>query len=152
MLQKLAFGLFLLISCSVTQEAQAAVRISNDRGGLIGAYIDRYQRLRNSGKQVVIDGLCASACTIILAAIPNERICVTQKAVLGFHAAWNPGYNRYGKIVRQLPGPEATQMLYNMYPSPVQQWINWRGGLTPHMIFMDAGQLMTMYRPCSTRR
>jgi hypothetical protein len=72
---------------------QAAVRIAGDRGGRIGAYVDRYQGLRSAGQTVIIDGLCASACTIVLGAIPHDKICVTSHATLGFHAAWDFGTN-----------------------------------------------------------
>src|SRR5437764_170963 len=48
-----------------TGASQAAVRIADDRGGRIGAYVDRYRNLRSSGQAVIIDGLCASACTIV---------------------------------------------------------------------------------------
>ncbi len=37
----------------------AAVRIAGDRGGRIGNYISKFQRLHSSGEPVVIDGLCA---------------------------------------------------------------------------------------------
>ena len=47
--------------------SHAVVRIADDRGGRIGTYVDRYQGLRTSGETVIIDGLCASACTIVLA-------------------------------------------------------------------------------------
>jgi hypothetical protein len=47
--------------------SHAAIRIAEDRGGKIGTYIDRYQGLRSSGETVIIDGLCASACTMVLA-------------------------------------------------------------------------------------
>ena len=63
--------------------SQAVVRIANDRGGQIGRYVERYERLRASGQTIIIDGLCASSCTIVLAAIPHERICVTPNANLG---------------------------------------------------------------------
>ena len=39
----------------------------------------------------MIDGACLSACTLVLGIVPRERICVTQRAMLGFHAAWMPG-------------------------------------------------------------
>src|SRR5207248_7260526 len=71
--------------------SQAVVRIADDRGGRIGTYVDRYQGLRTSGETVIIDGLCASACTIVLGAVPHDRICVTSHANLGFHAAWDFG-------------------------------------------------------------
>ena len=50
-------------------EKHAMVRIVDDRGGPIGAYVDRYRDLRSSGQAVIIDGLCASACTIVLGKI-----------------------------------------------------------------------------------
>ena len=92
--------------------SHAVVRIADDRGGRIGTYVDKYQDLRTSGEQVIIDGLCASACTIVLGAVPHDRICVTSHANLGFHAAWDFGANG-----RAVTNPEATQMLYSMYPS-----------------------------------
>jgi hypothetical protein len=123
--------------------SHAVVRIADDRGGRIGAYVDKYQDLRSSGETVVIDGLCASACTIVLSAVPNDRICVTSRATLGFHAAWD-----FGAKGREVTNRGATQMLYSMYPSPVKHWITARGGLKPQMIFLRGKQLMTMYRPC----
>src|ERR1700737_1691442 len=66
--------------------SHAVVRIADDRGGRIGAYMDKYQGLRSSGETVVIDGLCASACTIILSAVPHDKICVTSYANLGLPA------------------------------------------------------------------
>ena len=104
--------------------SHAVVRIADDRGGRIGTYVDRYQGLRSSGESVIIDGLCASACTIVLGAVPHDKICVTSHANLGFHAAWDFGANG-----RAVTNPEATQMLYSMYPSPVRRWIAQRGGL-----------------------
>jgi hypothetical protein len=65
--------------------SHAVVRIADDRGGGIGTYVDRYQGLRSSGETVVIDGLCASACTIVLGAVPHDKICVTSRATLGTH-------------------------------------------------------------------
>jgi hypothetical protein len=68
---------------------------------------------------------------------------VTSQANLGFHAAWDFGSNG-----RAITNPEATQMLYSMYPTPVRRWIAQRGGLTPRMIFLRGKQLMSMYKPC----
>jgi hypothetical protein len=123
--------------------SHAVVRIAEDRGGRIGTYVDRFQDLRSSGESVIIDGLCASACTIVLGAVPRDRICVTSRANLGFHAAWDFGSNG-----RTITNPEATQMLYSMYPPQVKRWISHRGGLTPRMIFLRGRELASMYRPC----
>jgi hypothetical protein len=121
----------------------AAVRIEDDHGGQIGTYITKFERLRSSGQSVIIDGLCASACTLVLSAVSPDRICVTSRARLGFHAAYDFGSN--GRITAN---PEATMMLYSMYPTPVRRWISARGGLTPQMIFLRGKQLQAMYQPC----
>jgi hypothetical protein len=123
--------------------SQAVVRIADDRGGRIGTYVDKYQGLRTSGETVIIDGLCASACTIVLGAVPHDKICVTSHANLGFHAAWDFGANG-----RAVTNSEATQMLYSMYPAAVKRWIAQRGGLTPRMLFLRGKQLQAMYKPC----
>ena len=121
----------------------AAVRIGQDRGGRIGAYVDKYHGLRGSGEMVIIDGVCLSACTIVLGSVPRDKICVTSRAKLGFHAAWNPASNG-----RKITDPEATHTLYSMYPFEVQRWIDQRGGLSPRMIFLSGRDLAAMYRPC----
>jgi hypothetical protein len=141
---KLVTGLLaaILVLASVGA-SHAVVRIADDRGGRIGTYVDRYQGMRTAGEEVIIDGLCASACTIVLGAIPHNKICVTSHATLGFHAAWDFGANG-----RAITNPEATQMLYSMYPSQVRHWIAQRGGLTPRMIFLRGRELQAMYRPC----
>ncbi len=123
--------------------SDAAVRIGQDRGGQIGAYVDKYQGLRSSGEMVMIDGVCLSACTIVLGSVPRDKICVTSRAKLGFHAAWNPASNG-----RRITDPEASHTLYSMYPFEVRRWIDQRGGLSPHMIFLSGRDLVAMYRPC----
>src|SRR6202030_1030383 len=141
---KVLMGLLAAVVLLASMGAShAVVRIGEDRGGRIGTYVDRYQEVRTSGEMVIIDGLCASACTIVLGAVPHDRICVTSHASLGFHAAWDFGANG-----RAITNPEATQMLYSLYPSQVRHWIAARGGVTPHMIFLRGKQLMSMYKPC----
>jgi hypothetical protein len=123
--------------------SDAAVRIVEDAGGRIGTYVDRYEGVRSSGEKVVIDGYCVSACTIVLGTVPHDKICVTPRARLGFHAAWDIGSNG-----RKITNLQATQSLYSMYPFEVRHWIDQRGGLTPHMIFLSGRELAAMYRPC----
>jgi hypothetical protein len=136
----------LLVTVTLLAEvgaSHAAVRIAEDRGGRIETYVDKYRDVRSSGQMVIIDGFCASACTIVLGTVPHNKICVTSRAKLGFHAAWDPGSKG-----RRITNPEATQTLYSMYPSEVRRWIDQRGGLTPRMIFLSGPELGGMYRPC----
>lgn len=124
-------------------DAGASVRISNDKGGQIGPYLDAYVTLRKSGQNVIIDGPCLSACTIVLGVLPRERICVTRRAQLGFHAAWNPG--RDGRPVLSQAG---TKALWEIYPGEIRAWLKRRGGLKPKMVYLSGSELAAMYRPC----
>jgi hypothetical protein len=135
--------LVALLVLTGVNASKAAIRIADDRGGRIGNYLDRYEALRISGETVVIDGLCLSACTMVLGSVSHDRICVTSHANLGFHAAYDFGANG-----RAVTNREATQMLYSHYPSPVRRWIAARGGLKSQMIFLRGKELMSMYRPC----
>lgn len=126
-------------------QGEAAMRIADDRGGRIGTYIDKYEYLRHNGETVVIDGMCASACTIVLGAVSPDRICVTPRANFGFHAAWD-----FGPGGRQVTNSAATRMLYQIYPARIQRWIARRGGLKPGMIFLRGRELAGMYKPCYT--
>ncbi|MBR0710460.1 hypothetical protein [Bradyrhizobium liaoningense] len=128
-----------------SRSSDAAVRITDDRGGSIGKYVYKYERLRASGQRVIIDGFCASACTIVLASLPAERICVTSRAELAFHAAWD-----IGPRGRAVTNAGATRMMYLMYPAPVRRWIARRGGLTPRTIFLRGNPLQAMYRACAS--
>lgn len=124
-------------------DAGASVRISNDKGGQIGPYLDAYVSLRKSGQKVIIDGPCLSACTLVLGVMPRERICVTPRAQLGFHAAWNPGRN--GRPVLSHAG---TKALWDIYPGEIRAWLKKHGGLKPKMVFLSGPELAAMYRLC----
>jgi len=114
-------SLVAVIMLAGVRASDAAVRIGQDRGGRMGVYVDKYQGLRSSGEMVIMDGDCLSACTIVLGSVPHDRICVTSRAKLGFHAAWNPASNG-----RKKTNPEATHTLYSLYPLEVQRWIDRR--------------------------
>ena len=76
--------LFFLVCSS---PALADVRIEASPGGEATSFLKYFELLRESGERVVIDGPCFSACTLVLDVMPRSRICVTRRAVLGFHAA-----------------------------------------------------------------
>jgi hypothetical protein len=136
-------AILTLVAFFAATSAQATMRISDDVGGRIGAYVDQYAAVRNSGERVVIDGVCLSACTLVLGLVPRSRICVTRRAMLGFHAAWMPG-----PAGRPVPSSVGTQALWDMYPANVKRWISSRGGLSPRMMFLRGRELISMYPEC----
>jgi hypothetical protein len=119
------------------------MRIAEDRGGQIGHYLQTFTELRSSGENVVVDGNCLSACTLVLGLVPRERVCATQRARFGFHAAWMPDRNG-----RPVTSPLGTQALWNFYPASVRHWISRHGGLSRKMIFLEGRELDGIVASC----
>ena len=132
------------IAAAYNSSALATVRITSDRGGQIGPYLEKLQALRSSGQSVIIDGPCLSACTMVLGMIPRDHICVTSRARLGFHAAWRPE-----QAGRQISDKDGTEYLMNVYPQQVRDWINHRGGRSPKLIYLSGGDLASLYPRCN---
>lgn len=136
---------FLLASLIVSP-AVADVRITRDFGGYVEEYKAKYQRIRETGERVVIDGICNSACTLVLGIVPLQRICVTPRASLGFHQAYFDKRWTAGVKVTSVAG---TDELLSVYPNPVKEWIGRQGGLTPEMKRLKNGaDLWMIVNPC----
>lgn len=142
---RIVFTLLLAVALWVfaTMLARAEVRILASPGGQVGPFIDLFEKVRNSGERVVIDGPCLSACTLVLSMVPSDRICVTRRAVFGFHAARS--MDRRGKLYAE---PEASKLVLQAYPGPVRDWIVSRGGLTSRLLLLRGRELSAMYRKC----
>ena len=123
--------------------ARADVRILSSPGGQVGPFLDLFEEVNRSGERVVIDGPCLSACTLVLSMVPSERICVTRRAVLGFHAARS--IDRRGRTYSE---PEASRLVLDAYPGPVRSWIIQRGGLTSRLLLLRGRELAAMFRSC----
>jgi hypothetical protein len=123
--------------------ARAEVRILASTGGEVGPFLDLFERVRASGERVVIDGPCLSACTLVLSVVPDDRICVTRRAVLGFHAARS--IDRRGRVSAE---PEASELVLETYPAAVRGWIRRRGGLTSHLLLLRGRELAAIYPSC----
>jgi hypothetical protein len=135
--------LAVALVAALSLPASASVRIASDAGGQIGPYLDKLQSLRKSGQNVVIDGPCLSACTMVLGVIPRDHLCVTPRARLGFHAAWKPDVGG-----RQITSREGTELLMGLYPQDVRAWIRQHGGLSSRLIYLDGRDLTSMYPSC----
>jgi hypothetical protein len=123
--------------------AHAEVRILASPGGQVGPFLDLFEKVRASGERVVIDGPCLSACTLVLSMVPHERICVTRRAVLGFHAARS--MDRRGRMYAE---PEASKLVLEAYPDDVRNWIRHHGGLTSHLLLLRGRELSALYPAC----
>jgi hypothetical protein len=145
-------GAFVLACLPVQSHAQEVpvgahvepdVWIVSDRGGEIVQYLVEFTALARSHARVIIDGPCESACTLILGIIPSPRLCVTQRARFGFHAAW-----RFDEDGRPIGSPGGTQFLINTYPERVRAWILKNGGLSSRMIYLSGNGLAAINGLC----
>jgi hypothetical protein len=128
----------------IAATASADVRIINDPGGEVSSYLRAFYEVRASGERIVIDGPCLSACTLLTGIVPRDHVCVTRRAVLGFHAA-----SYYNDVSRSLvPTRAGTRLVMRLYPPGVRAWINRHGGLTPDLIMMRGPDLAALYPSC----
>jgi hypothetical protein len=119
--RRFIFALILTIVGSAP--ALADVGIVSSVGGSVGTYLSFFSKVRQSGERVIIDGPCLSACTLVLSTIPRSRVCVTSRAVLGFHAP--VVVDQYGGRFRSR---EATRAVVAAYPPRVRSWIGAMAG------------------------
>lgn len=141
MLRTLVAMMAVLVLCATPLRAD--VRIVSSPGGQVGEFLDLFEAVRDSGERVIIDGPCLSACTLVLSIVPRDRICVTRRAILGFHAARS--IDRRGRFYAE---PEASEVVLEAYPAPVRDWISRRGGLTSRLLVLRGRELTAMFRPC----
>jgi hypothetical protein len=85
--------------------------ITDDHGGDLTVYIERFEQLKQRRERVVIAGKCYSACTIFLG---YPRVCVELNAELGFHSA----YMRLDHGT--FPDDWATELMRGYYPKDVK--------------------------------
>ena len=132
--------------CLLASPAFADLRITRDHGGLVESYKAKYEAVRARGERVIIDGICNSACTLVLGIVPHNRICVTPRASLGFHEAYT---NQRWPFRMKVASASGTANLLSYYPEPVLDWIERKGGLTPTMKIVKNGpDLWAMVLPC----
>ena len=88
-----------------------------------------------------------SACTLVTAYIPKDRICFSDRAVLAFHHSW---FAETGEI-----NPKGTKWMIDSYPADIRGWIVAYGGLAKMPIgssywTLPAKELWEMgYRRCN---
>ena len=134
----------VFVTAFLAGEASADMRIVNDPGGEVSSYVLKFNKVRATGERVVIDGPCLSACTLLTGIVPRHHVCVTKRAVLGFHAA-----SYYDDVSRSLvPTRAGTKRLMRLYPHEIRSWIDRHGGLAPHLMTMHGRDLAALYPRC----
>jgi hypothetical protein len=95
-------------------------------------------RFRELWRSLWLCGVVRDACTMLLGTIPRNRICVTPRAVLEFHAAWDP------TPAGQEVSSAGNHILWSNYPSNLRKWISRHGGLRSQIIYLHRPELFAM--------
>ena len=128
--QCLLAGILSLFTCAASAET---VEITDDRGGFVFLYVEKWEKLQSQRVNVRIAGPCLSACTVLLGYIPRRDICVTPNASLGFHSATLPS---------------VTQQLLDLYPDDILAWLDQHGGLSFQVLWMQAPEIFEYFSKC----
>lgn len=134
-------GAYLPSSCAPA----FAMTIVDDDGGTVQTYVTKYTVARLAGERIVIDGFCASSCTLVTGLVKRDQVCVTPFAKLAFHSASLSGaFHR-----------EATRYLWAMYPQVVRDILmerGWDGDNDteghPDLIYVEGAELLTIFQAC----
>lgn len=121
------------IASLLAAPAAADIRIRDDAGGVLSVYAERIEAARASRERVIIDGRCASACTLYLT-LPSSQICATPRGLFIFHAATDAQFG--------LPDWRANDALMRAWPPHVQIAIGRRGGLWLNPVTISARELV----------
>ena len=141
------FRAFLVAASPATAMALAGcgayppawVTASNDEGGLLGKYVEKYRIMAARGDTLVVDGPCNSACTLALGMID---VCVTSRASFGFHMAQTLTPIGY------FPSDYWSRYMMAYYPPEIREWIISKGGLTPEMKILHGEELAALIPRC----
>lgn len=107
-MKKLAASiLFLLYTSAVNAEV---IVITNDLGGSIESRVDQ---IKNNKSDVIIDGICASSCTLWL-----KVACVSRKSKLYFHG---PTFKYYGITLPPDEFEKWSMIMSEYYPNKIKQ-------------------------------
>lgn len=95
--------------------------VKNSPGGELTSFQAAARQAKASGRRVVIDGPCYSACAIF-ADMARSRVCVTPRARFGFHQ---------GYVVGQRLGSSSYYLMGRFKPThsrDIARWVSKNGG------------------------
>lgn len=118
----LAFAVSTVMSVYMVTAAHAAVEpipapqvinITDDPGGNVGEYYQKYQTLSNAGAEIHFHGMCASACTIVLfTEFTGIKACADEGAIFAFH---KPFEEKDGKVMRSKAAVREVRKLWTVW-------------------------------------
>lgn len=109
--------------------------IKQDGGGVVTEFKEALLYFKQTGMKVKLDGLCASACTLLLSKDYSLDVCITRNAVFMFHQPFSGRLTFTGfEIDYSIPSVYGSEKMwkkefYDAYPQWTQKLIDTNGGV-----------------------
>ncbi len=130
--------------------APGVVRLARyDPGGFLARYLADLEKLKRLGvRQLQLDTTCASACTVYLRL--GRRVCVTDRARIGFHRITLHGRTRFGPIRARLKSAEKdfNDKFLHRLPANIRSWPGIRKGLPRRMVWLTGEEALHRIGRC----
>jgi hypothetical protein len=131
--------------------APGVVRLAGyDPGGFLARYLIDLETLKRLGvRQLQVDTTCASACTVFLRL--GNRVCVTDRARIGFHRIRLLERTRFGS--RRSPFKSADHSINHKFlqrlPAKIRNWHGIRDGLPLRMAWLQGEEAARIIGRCA---
>jgi hypothetical protein len=118
LLSALALCAVMLVTLTIRAHAEPApapsvVYITDDPGGSVSEYYQKYRAFSDAGTEIHFHGICASACTMVLfTSFTGIRACADEGAIFAFH---KPFAEKNGKVIRTKTAVRETRKLWAMW-------------------------------------
>jgi len=116
-LAALALSLALIAPVNAAVDPHAGsmqvIHITDDPGGSVGGYYQKYKALSDAGAEIHFHGMCASACTMVLfVEFTGIKACADEGAIFAFH---KPFSEKEGKVARSKRAVKETRKIWAMW-------------------------------------
>ncbi len=149
-----------IVGCaSVPQEESFAkvfgrgtVTVTSNTGGTVSTFVAAAEEVLSTGRRVRIDGRCDSACALF-ADLARPNVCITKKAVFGFHQMTRVITFTSGETMRGIPLTTRVRSVEIREPphaSPdIKAWVEKRGGFPMEgVLYMNAAEASAFWPTC----
>ena len=118
-----------------------------DGGGGVFTYYEKYTLAREHGITYRVEGMCISACTLMLGVMDRDQMCAAPHAMFGFHSAFYE--DKFGNRVFSADG---TNTAWAVYPPGLRDLLKSKG-LDPNvdhpgLFWLTGEELSAFIPPC----
>lgn len=121
-----------------------------DPGGFLARYLIDLEKLKRLGvRQLQLDATCASACTVFLRL--GNRVCVTDRARIGFHRTTLLERTRFGskRSSFKVASHNINDKFLHRLPSKIRNWHGIRDGLPQRMAWLQGEEAARLIGRCT---